>query len=96
MKCPANHFICFIRAIDFGFYRDRFAIRMAEDIEKMTQSGQMKVAFAHSVPFLEAMGDVIIGWMHLWRAVITAPKIEGAKKRIELFIPVRSQQRRFS
>ena len=58
---------------------------IAEHIGKMARSEQMKVAFAHSVPFLEAMGDVIIGWMHLWRAAVAAPKIEGAKKKDRAF-----------
>jgi hypothetical protein len=26
-------------------------------------------AFAHAHPFLEATGDVVMGWMHLWRAL---------------------------
>ncbi len=42
--------------------------------------GKIKEAFAHSLPYLHAMGDVIMGWMLLWRAITAAPKVEGAKK----------------
>jgi hypothetical protein len=42
--------------------------------------GKIKEAFAHSLPFLHAMGDTIMGWMLLWRAMAAAPKIAGAKK----------------
>lgn len=60
--------------------------RLAEvalGLGKMARSEQMKVAFAHSVPFMEAMGDVSLGWMHLWRAAAAAPKMETAKKKKE-------------
>jgi len=33
-------------------------------------------AFAASHPFLEIMGDVIIGWMLLWRASVAASKLD--------------------
>ena len=58
--------------------------RLAEialGLGKMARSERMKVAFAHSVPFMEAMGDVSLGWMHLWRAAVAAPKVETAKKK---------------
>ncbi|MEK6193108.1 MAG: acyl-CoA dehydrogenase, partial [Deltaproteobacteria bacterium] len=43
---------------------------------------EFKVAFAHSQPFLEAMGDTIMGWMLLWRAVVASQKLgNGAKKK---------------
>jgi alkylation response protein AidB-like acyl-CoA dehydrogenase len=60
--------------------------RLAEvalGLGKMARSAKMKVAFAHSVPFMEAMGDVSLGWMHLWRAAVAAPRIEGARKKKE-------------
>ena len=43
--------------------------------------GKIKPAMAHSLPYLHAMGDVIMAWMLLWRAVEAAPKIEKAKKK---------------
>ncbi len=33
-------------------------------------------AFAFAHPFMEAAGDVVIAWMLLWRAVVSAPKLE--------------------
>lgn len=62
--------------------------RLAEislSIGKMARSPQMKVAFAHSVPFLDVMGDVILGWMHLWRASVATSKLEKAKKKDRAF-----------
>ncbi len=47
--------------------------------------GKIKEAFAHSLPFLHAMGDTIMGWMLLWRAVTAAPKKETAKKSDAVF-----------
>jgi len=45
-------------------------------------SAEFKTAFAHAFPFLEAMGDVIMAWMLLWRASIAAEKLNnGAKKK---------------
>ncbi len=33
-------------------------------------------AFAFAHPFMEASGDVLLAWMHLWRALTAAPKLE--------------------
>ncbi|MFH1985032.1 MAG: acyl-CoA dehydrogenase [Pseudomonadota bacterium] len=41
-----------------------------------TMSPRVLSAFAYAKPFLDAMGDVILAWMHLWRAVVAAPKLE--------------------
>jgi hypothetical protein len=43
---------------------------------KTAISPQHKVAFAHAHPFLDVMGDVIMAWMHLWRATVAFPKLE--------------------
>jgi len=52
------------------------------DLGKNAMSAKFKTAFAHSVPFLYMMGDVILAWLLLWRAVIASEKIEaGAKKK---------------
>ncbi len=53
----------------------------AMKIGALAMSPNFKVAFAHSLPFLHAMGDVLMGWMLLWRAETAAPKIQGAKGR---------------
>ena len=39
-------------------------------------SSNVKTAFANAVPFLKVMGDVIMAWMLLWRAVVAAPGLE--------------------
>jgi len=51
-------------------------VDVASFLGHMTASPDFKVAFAHAHPFLTVMGDVIMGWMHLWRAVVTVPKLE--------------------
>ena len=48
-------------------------------------SPKLKAAFAHSVPFLEVMGDVILAWMLLWRATVAAEKLTEAKKKDQPF-----------
>ncbi len=52
----------------------------ASHLGKTAMEGKIHEAFAHSLPFLHAMGDVIVAWMLLWRAAVAAPKIDGAKK----------------
>ena len=39
-------------------------------------SGKIKEAFSFATPFQEVMGDVVMGWMLLWRAVVAAPKLD--------------------
>ncbi len=54
----------------------------ALELGKNAMSAKFKTAFAHSVPFLMAMGDVIIGWLLLWRATVASDQLEaGAKKK---------------
>jgi hypothetical protein len=48
---------------------------------QIAMSPEFKVAFAHATPFLYAMGDTIMGWMLLWRAVVAASKLGQAKER---------------
>ncbi|MFH1155972.1 MAG: SDR family NAD(P)-dependent oxidoreductase [Pseudomonadota bacterium] len=33
-------------------------------------------AFAHALPFLEVIGDVTVGWLHLWRARKASQSLE--------------------
>jgi hypothetical protein len=52
------------------------------EIGKKAMSAEFKVAFAHSLPFLYVMGDTIMAWMLLWRAVVAAQKLaDGPKKK---------------
>ncbi len=45
-------------------------------IGKKAMSLEGKTAFASASPFLEAMGDTIMAWMLLWRATVSAPKLQ--------------------
>jgi hypothetical protein len=48
--------------------------------------GKLPLAAAHAHPFLEICGDVIVGWMLLWRAKAAAEALEaGARKKEEAF-----------
>ena len=58
---------------------------IAMHIGKKAMSPEFKVAFAHALPFLYAMGDTIMAWMLLWRAVVAACKLDGAKKKDAAF-----------
>jgi hypothetical protein len=53
---------------------------MTMDIGKKAMSEEFKVAFAHSLPYLYAMGDTIMAWMLLWRAVVASQKLAGKPK----------------
>jgi alkylation response protein AidB-like acyl-CoA dehydrogenase len=58
---------------------EQAANRLAELAMYMGQtamSSRLLDAFAFAAPFLEAMGDVIMGWMHLWRLTIVRPRVE--------------------
>jgi len=44
----------------------------------LASSQDFKTAYAHSLPYLHVMGDVLMGWMLLWRAKTAASKIGGA------------------
>jgi alkylation response protein AidB-like acyl-CoA dehydrogenase len=63
--------------------------RLSEAVAFMgnaAMSERFKVAFSHSLPLLDTMGDTIMGWMLLWRAVIAAEKLAGKpKKKDEMF-----------
>ncbi len=60
-------------------------------ISDQAASASYKTAYAFAHPFMMAMGDVIMGWMLLWRAVVAAPKldhltagIDNEKKKVKL------------
>jgi len=49
---------------------------------KKAMSLEFKTAFAHSLPFLNIIGDTIMGWMLLWRANVAATQLaNGTKKK---------------
>ncbi len=58
--------------------------KVAMDLGQMARSPKVKVAFAHSLPFLTAMGDVIMAWMNLWRATTASQKLAGKCKKKDI------------
>jgi len=55
-------------------------------------SGVYPVAlYAKTTPFLEAMGDVLLGWLHLWQLTVALPKLtelvgECSAEEVELLL----------
>ena len=43
----------------------------------LAMSPKFKTAFAHALPFLYVMGDIIMAWMLLWRAATAAETLAG-------------------
>jgi len=56
----------------------------AMSMGKTLLGGNLRTAFAHSDPFLEAMGDAVMAWMLLWRATTAAKKLEAGAPKKEL------------
>ncbi len=44
---------------------------------KTAMSDKILTAFSTATPFLEIMGDIILGWMHLWRGVLASEKLDA-------------------
>ena len=57
---------------------------VALHLGKKAMSAEFKVAFAHSLPFLHVIGDVIMAWMLLWRAAVAATKLSQKPKKKDL------------
>ncbi len=72
-------------AADYESAVDRLA-ELAGVMGKRAGSAEFKTAFAHATPFLNATGDVVMGWMLLWRAQIAGEKLAAGKaKKDEAF-----------
>ncbi|RJR27078.1 MAG: acyl-CoA dehydrogenase [Desulfobacteraceae bacterium] len=41
----------------------------------MLKNGKMVDVYAKATPFLEVMGDLALGWMHLWQLSLSYPKL---------------------
>ncbi len=50
-------------------------VRVVEQFVKWAEEGNKLHLYAKASPFLEAMGDVILGWLHLWQLTIANPKV---------------------
>jgi alkylation response protein AidB-like acyl-CoA dehydrogenase len=48
---------------------------IAMHIGQTAMSPDFKTAFGFAQPFQDVMGDVIMAWMHLWRATLAVPKL---------------------
>ena len=57
---------------------------VAAHLGKNAMSLQYKTAFAHSLPYLDVMGDTIMGWMNLWRATTATQKLAESPKKKDL------------
>jgi hypothetical protein len=72
---------------DLGVKVENTAKRLGEialHIGKMAMSPDFKVAFAHALPFLYAVGDVVMAWMLLWRAVVASEKLAATPKKKDI------------
>ena len=60
---------------------------VALSLGKRAMSSEFKVAFAHALPFLHVIGDMIIAWMLLWRALTASTQSSGkpSKKDIAFY-----------
>ena len=57
---------------------------VAAHLGKNAMSLNYKTAFAHSLPYLDVMGDTIMSWMLLWRALVASQKLEDKPKKKDL------------
>ena len=53
---------------------------VAMTIGATAMSEKVLDAFASATPFLEAVGDVVMGWMHLWRATVASEILKAGVK----------------
>ena len=61
-------------------------INVSLHMGKMAMSPEVETAFALAYPFMEVFGDMIMAWMLLWRAFVSAEKLaDGAKNKDEAF-----------
>ncbi len=49
------------------------------------QEGDQLTLYAKAGPFLDTMGDVILGWLHLWQLTIAYPKLQALGGEMEIF-----------
>jgi alkylation response protein AidB-like acyl-CoA dehydrogenase len=72
---------------DLGLKVENTANRLGEvamHIGQMAMSENFKVGFAHALPFLYTMGDTIMAWMLLWRAVVASEKLADKPKKKDI------------
>jgi alkylation response protein AidB-like acyl-CoA dehydrogenase len=72
---------------ELGARLEKTANRLGEvamHIGQMAMSENFRVGFAHALPFLYAMGDTIMAWMILWRAVVASEKLAAKPKKKDI------------
>jgi len=55
----------------------------AMHLGQTAMSDRIHTAFAHATPFQDAMGDVVMAWMLLWRASVAASPLENLLEDLE-------------
>jgi hypothetical protein len=58
--------------------------KVTMEIGQKAASLEFKTAFAHSLPYLHVVGDVIMAWMLLWRAVVASEKLTQKCKKKDI------------
>ena len=59
---------------------------VALHLGQTAMSPKVLYAFAYAHPFLDVSGDVVLAWLHLWRATVAATAMEkGAKRKDAAF-----------
>lgn len=57
--------------------KDRL-VEVTRWFDELAAKGKDTHIYAKASPFLEAMGDVVLAWLHLWQLVIAQPKLDAA------------------
>ena len=57
---------------------------VALHLGKKAMSAEFKVAFAHALPFLHVIGDTIMAWMLLWRALTASARLSAKPQKKDL------------
>jgi hypothetical protein len=52
-------------------------VQVVNDFMATFETGETLGLYAKATPLLEVLGDVMLGWMHLWQLTITYPKLLG-------------------
>jgi hypothetical protein len=67
---------------------DQALIKLEEVVRHMGMTamyGNLMTASAHAHPFLEVCGDIVAGWMLLWRARVAAQALNNGGKKDQAF-----------
>ncbi|MCP3921198.1 MAG: acyl-CoA dehydrogenase [Desulfobacterales bacterium] len=71
---------------NMAFILEKAVNRLGEtamNLGKKAMSPEYKVAFSFASPFLDVVGDTVMAWMLLWRAVTAKPALEKITKGLD-------------